>query len=186
MIKDKIVLPGEFLCATEEFIGSEGTFEEGNKIFASVVGIVECEPKTKTIRVIASNRPCILKEGDVVLGSVVDVRDVFVTVEILKVVGKTRVLACDSSASLHISKIDKYFVDNISKMYRIGDIIKAEVIQSKPTIQLSTIAKELGTVLAFCTKCRSPLKLEFNKLFCEVCGRIESRKIATNYGKGPT
>ncbi|MDI6856394.1 MAG: exosome complex RNA-binding protein Csl4 [Candidatus Thermoplasmatota archaeon] len=182
--KDKIVLPGELIGTAEEFIAGEGTFEEGNKIFASVAGVVERDPGAKTIRVIAINKPCVLKKGDIIIGSIVDMRDVFATVEILKVIGKTREPSCDRSASLHISKIDKYFVESISKIYKIGDIIKAEVIQVSPSTQLSTMAREFGVVKAFCSLCRAPLKLKLNKLFCESCKRTELRKFASEYGKG--
>lgn len=182
----KIVLPGEFLCTTEEFIPCEGTFEENGKIFASVIGIAERNPKAKTIKVIASKKPCTIKEGDIVVGSVIDLKDVFVSIEILKIVGSARELANAQEASLHISKIDKYFVDSIQKKYRIGDIVRAEVIQVAPTIQLSTIAKEFGVVKAFCTLCRAPLKLKLNRLFCSACQRSELRKLSTYYGKSFT
>ncbi|MEW6069170.1 MAG: exosome complex RNA-binding protein Csl4 [Candidatus Thermoplasmatota archaeon] len=182
----KIVLPGEFLCTSEEFIGGEGTFEEGNKIFASVAGSVEKDSKAKIIKVIPTNKPCVLKEGNIVIGSIVDLRDVFATVEILKVIDIDRELASAKECTLHISKINEYFVDNIQKKYRIGDIIKAEVVQVKPVTQLSTMGKEFGVVKAFCTVCRVPLKLKLNRLFCSACERYELRKLASSYGKGFT
>jgi exosome complex component CSL4 len=44
--------------------------------------------------------------------------------------------------------------------------------------------KNLGVIKAICTKCRSALVRKESKLECPKCGRVETRKISEDYGKG--
>jgi exosome complex component CSL4 len=184
-MKEKIVLPGEFLGTVEEFLLGEGTFEKDGKIYSKILGRAEYKPKERTVKVIPINKPPTLKEQDIILGSIIDIKEHFIVVEILGIVGKKRELAHEKIAALHISKVAKRFVLELAKMFKINDIIRAVVLKSKPQIQLSTVGIEFGVIKAYCSSCRRSLKFKAGKLFCDYCKRIEERKIAKNYyGKG--
>lgn len=184
MKKEKFALPGERLSSVEEFLPGNGTFEEKGEIFAGVAGWLEYDSNLKVVQIKPKNEPCLLKEGQVVIGSITDLRDTLAIVEISAVSGSARAIGSETVATLRISKIAAGFVQDLAKLFRIGDIIRALVIQTKPTLQLSTQGREFGVLKAFCTSCRAPLGLELNKLVCKKCERIESRKIANDYGRG--
>src|SRR2546428_10898055 len=66
-------------------------------------------------------------------------------------------------------------------MYRLGDIIRAKVIQVKPSLQLTTAETTLGVVKALCSVCRGPLELRGRELYCPRDERTERRKVAADY-----
>lgn len=182
--KQKIVLPGDLLGTAEEFFPSEGAYEENGKIYSKFVGVPEYNLKEKTVKIKSKNPPVVLKEGDIVIGTISDLKEQFVIVEISNVLGKTREISSETYSSLHISRISEDYVQDIRQQFRIGDIIKAKVIQTAPTLQISTVGKEFGVLKAFCGNCRASLKTEKNKLVCKKCERTEFRKGAADYGRG--
>src|SRR5256712_7401032 len=66
-------------------------------------------------------------------------------------------------------------------MYRLGDIIRAKVIQVKPSVQLTTAERDLGVVKARCSVCRGPLEVRGRELYCPRDERTERRKLAADY-----
>ncbi|HSV42267.1 MAG TPA: RNA-binding protein, partial [Methanomassiliicoccales archaeon] len=68
-----------------------------------------------------------------------------------------------------------------SKELRPSDIIRAKIIQVKPSIQLSTVHPHLGVVKALCRKCRQPLIRAEKGLYCPSCERYDHRKISDDY-----
>lgn len=182
--KQKTVLPGELLGTAEEFFPSEGAYEENGKIYSKFVGVPEYNLKEKTVKIKSKNPPVVLKEGDIIIGTISDLKDQFVIVEISNVSEKSREISSETSSSLHISRISEDFVQNIRQQFKIGDIIRAKVIQTVPTLQISTTGKEFGVLKAYCGNCKAPLKMDKNKLICKKCERTEFRKVAAGYGSG--
>ncbi|RLF61052.1 MAG: RNA-binding protein, partial [Thermoplasmata archaeon] len=77
------------------------------------------------------------------------------------------------------------FVDDLTREFKVDDIVCAKVIN--PTtlpVFLSPKEQNLGVIRAFCEICNVPLIRMNNKLKCPECGRIETRKISSEYGKG--
>jgi exosome complex component RRP4 len=66
----ELVVPGEQLAEGDYLVGS-GAFREGERVFASVVGLADIAGRR--IRVIPLQGPYIPREGDLVIGIVVDV-----------------------------------------------------------------------------------------------------------------
>src|SRR3989442_6806813 len=66
-------------------------------------------------------------------------------------------------------------------MSRRGDIIRAKVIQVKPSGQLRTAEPNLGVVKALCSVCRGPLEVRGRELYCPRDERTERRKLAADY-----
>lgn len=182
MSQKKIVTPGEEIGICEEFISGEGTYEEDGKIFSAILGVLELDLKEKTARVEPTNPPTILKVGDVVIATVTDIRGSVAMVNVVKVKEKDRKISGERSGSIRISNISDDYVSNIQQKFRIGDAIRGKIIQVKPSLQLTTKAPHLGVLKALCTRCRFPLKRKGKELFCENCTRLETRKIASDYG----
>lgn len=183
MREDKIVLPGEQLSTSEEMLSGEGTFEDGGIIRAARIGqYVVDEKYRKAIVKPLTSTPVIIRKADTVLGEVQSVKPSMVIVEVLHVIGKDRRISGDTNATIHVSEISSSYVKNPSEAFKLGDIIKARVIQVKPSLQLLTKDRDLGVIKALCVKCRHPLIISGRYLECKKCGNKENRKSSSEYG----
>ena len=181
--KKRIVMPGEELATTEEFLAGEGTFELKGRIFSSYFGEFDLDPEEMVARVRPINPLVRLKVGETVLAHVTDLKNSMVIANVVRVEGNPRDVTGETLASIHISKISEGYTEDVWKEFRLGDIIRARVVQAEPSVQLSTDKPELGVLMALCTKCRKPLVKKDKNLFCENCQRVEHRKTAPDYGR---
>jgi exosome complex component CSL4 len=179
----KIVIPGEEIATSEEFLAGEGTFEQKGTIFSSLLGTLSLDPKEMIATVVPINPLVELNVGDIVLAHVQDLRSSMAILEVVRVEGKSRNVAGETLASIHVSKISSGYTSDVRNEFRIGDIIRAEVLQSKPSVQLSTEKPNLGVLLALCTKCRMPLDKKDKNLYCKNCRRNEVRRTSPDYGE---
>lgn len=181
------VVPGDFLATAEEFVPGNGAYEENGKIYAANTGVVLVDARTKHISVFsrAAGVPT-LKRGDIIIGRIEEVRDQNATVIIGRLRGREdRALPPPNVGSIHISQTDAGYVKDLSREFRVGDIVRAKVINAnREPVQLSTVGEDLGVIVAFCSRCRSPLTRQGKKLVCDSCGNVEFRKIANDYRKG--
>lgn len=183
MSEKNIVLPGDKLSTSEEFSTGEGTFEERGVIRASRLGVYKIDKKNKKASVEPlTSIPVELKKGDTVLAEVNSVRSSMVIAEVIHVIGKDREVSGDVNGTLRVSEISHSYTKEPSDEYAPGDILRAKVIQVKPSVQLATKDKNLGVIKAVCRKCRHPLVRKGKILECENCGNKEKRTIAFDYG----
>ncbi|MCD6467991.1 MAG: exosome complex RNA-binding protein Csl4 [Thermoplasmata archaeon] len=185
MSKKKIVMPGDVLATAEELTAGDGTFEEDGLIKASRLGEYVVDEKSRVALVTPlTDVPTVLKNGDVVLAEVKNVKNQMVIVDVVHVINRKRGIAGNVNGTIRVSEIAKGYVKEAGTEYRTGDIIKAKVIQVAPSLQLSTKGKEYGVIRALCSVCRSPLEKVNDYLECKQCGNRERRKVAIDYGKG--
>ncbi|MFN3384673.1 MAG: exosome complex RNA-binding protein Csl4 [Archaeoglobaceae archaeon] len=177
-MKERIVFPGDKIGNVEEFKAGKGVYEDNKEIYAGIAGYLEI--KDRVANVSAFKKIPELKKDDVVIGRVVDVRNNFVMVEIARKRGEDRDLGHTNLAMLHISNVGKF--ENIANALSYRDIVKARVIDATPKISIRE--PEMGVLKAFCSACKVDLVLEKGRLKCPNCGREESRKISSSYGKG--
>ena len=178
----KTVLPGDEVAVAEEYMPAEGTYEHDGKILSSLAGELELDEGEKVAKVKAKNPMVTLKNGDSVFCRITDVRASMAICEILAAEGKDRDITGDTSGTIHISKLSSEYVQDVGREFRPGDLIRAKVIQTKPSVQLSTQEPHFGVVKALCRNCRCPLTKQGKALRCEPCERVESRKVADDYG----
>ncbi|MEW5936892.1 MAG: exosome complex RNA-binding protein Csl4 [Candidatus Thermoplasmatota archaeon] len=181
MSEDRIVLPGDEVGAAEEYVCGEGTYELDGKIYAAVPGVLRLDRKEKVAEVRSFNPPTQIRAGDIVIGVVTHLRSSMAELEILEIEGKARTISGNTEASLHVSKVSNRYVEEMGDAYRLGDYVRAKVIQAEPSIQVTTDAPDLGTIKGRCIVCRSPLSKRGHELYCENCERTERRKIASCY-----
>jgi exosome complex component CSL4 len=180
---DKIVMPGDQLSTSEELLPGDGTFDDDGIIRASRVGTYVVNEKYKRAEVKPlTSIPVILKKGDIIFARVDLVRSSMVIATIIHVVGKKRTISGDRNATLRVSEISKGYVKDPATEFGVGDIIRAKVIQVKPSIQLDTKDRDLGSIKSLCTKCRHPLVKKDHMLECENCGNKQKRRISNDYG----
>lgn len=177
----KMVLPGDEIAVAEEFEPGEGTYERNGLVFAATPGVLILDPENRVARVRAFNPPAELKVGDIVYGVVDDIRGMMATATITAIHGRPRQISGESEGTIHISNVSEEYTEDIHDMYRLGDIIRAKVIQVKPSVQLTTAERNLGVVKALCSVCRGPLELRGRELYCPRDERTERRKLAADY-----
>jgi exosome complex component CSL4 len=180
----QIVLPGERLGVIEEFTPDTGTFVRDGIIYAMIVG--------RALRDFASRRVSVYplvhevlvpKVGSVVVGQVSGVQSENANVRIFQIGEK--MLSGVFVGVLHISDVHLRYVDSMFDICKAGDIIRARVISEKNQVyHLSTKDKDLGVLYAFCSRCGGTLESRRQGMHCPVCGNIEGRKTAFDYGKG--
>ncbi|MFW9805589.1 MAG: exosome complex RNA-binding protein Rrp4 [Candidatus Thorarchaeota archaeon] len=114
--KREVVVPGQLL-AEGRYRASFGTYDEGGKIYSSLVGLAEL--RGNTVKVVALEGVYIPKEGDLVVGTITIVAGNNWKVDIGGPYG----------ASLHANNaLRRPYSDDISEYMDIGDVIAAEVI----------------------------------------------------------
>lgn len=171
-----MVLPGEFLATTEEFVTGRGVYEENGKIYASLIGKSWFD-SSRRLSVSGKEIQC-LKPGDSVYGIVYDI---FEKIALIKLDRKAETVG-DSIAFLRVSELSNGYARTIREFVRIGDVLKAKIIEVRETGTYLTIKdSELGVVKAFCSKCRNEMNAENNLFHCKECGSIEKRKVPGNY-----
>ncbi|AIU70166.1 RNA-binding protein [Thermococcus eurythermalis] len=182
-----LVLPGDYLGVIEEFMPGEGVREENGELYATRAGRVRINPEKMEISVEpVTDTPPLPQVGDIVLARVIEVKPQAVIVQLLQIEGREndREIATSKLAGIHISQVKDGFVEDITKEFKIGDVVRAKVIANeKSPIQLTTRGKDLGVVYALCSKCRTPLIRRGDKLICPRCGNVETRKLSPYYRK---
>jgi len=183
MMENKLVLPGDAIAASEEYEAGEGTYEKDGEIFAATPGLLDLDSQNFVARVRPFNPLAELKVGDIVYGSISDIRSSMAEATVAAVHGSKREITGETEGAIHVSKISTEYVDDIHNAFHLGDIVRAKVIQAKPSLQLTTAEPTLGVVKAMCSRCRGPLELRGRDLWCPRDERAEQRKIATDYGE---
>ncbi|WP_287586015.1 exosome complex RNA-binding protein Csl4 [Candidatus Borrarchaeum sp.] len=177
-----LVVPGDVLGVIEEFIADSGTYEEGGLILASIIGNVNVNTKTKRISVIAkNNKPITPVKGAIVYGKVSDAKKQLVDLTIGKI--DSTELHTPVTGTLHISCVSESYTENMTDAYRIGDIVKAHVVDDKrQPCYISTVGHQFGCILARCTRCGAYLQRKGRStLKCMDCENVERRKISEDY-----
>ncbi len=182
----KFVTPGTALGFSEEFMPGEWAYEEDGNIYAAVSGTIETDMKDRKINVVPKvSTPPEIKDNDIVIGSIWDVKGQLAIVNILKVKGVDRGLPGNIRGAVHISKAREGYVSDLSREFSSGDIILAKVVEAhREPVELTTAAPELGVIKANCSRCGGAMNPDKNGVKCRECKRTESRNMSTEYGKG--
>lgn len=176
----EFVTPGSRIAIIEEFIPGRGTYVDDGVIYSKITGYMLIDNLNKEVSVYpAIKLPKVPTIGSVVIGIVNRVKKNSCDVEII-MVGR-RKLTGSLSGTIHISDASPNYVGEMYDVCRAGDYVKAEVISTKNgTFHLSTMGREFGVVLAFCSRCGYPLSRR-KRMYCSRCGNAEGRKVAEEY-----
>ncbi len=177
----KLVLPGDYLGAAEQFLPGRGTYEDRGRIYASVLGQPAIDPRDRTVRIEPRNAVPEVREDDLVYARVEEIKTAMAIVEVLATATSKRSVPGKPEGSVHISKAKDGYTETLAGEFAVGDILLARVLQSRPSIKLSTAAATLGVVSARCQACHALLTIGPKELVCPRCGHTERRKLA----KGP-
>jgi len=179
------VIPGDVVGAAEEFIPGEGTYVRGEFLRATTTGVTEFDSKDRSAKVHPrTNAPVKLRNGDVVVGQITDLKDSLAILRLGFKRGCEERPIHNTEALIHISRVMNSYVKDIRQVFGLRDIVKAKIIDDTPTIGLSIVDDDLGVVKAYCGRCATPLRLDGKRLVCPECQQVESRKLSPDFGTG--
>jgi exosome complex component CSL4 len=181
-----LVIPGELLGTAEEFVPGHGTYEDRGKIYAALLGHRRVDPSDRAVRVEALNAIPSVHDEDLIYGRVDEVKSAMAIVTILTAATSQRPVPGAPEGTVHISKAKDGYTEALSDEFAPGDLIVARVLQSHPSVKLTTAAADLGVVAARCQSCHSLLGRGDKELKCPRCGNREHRKVASGYGQIPS
>lgn len=184
MNKDKWVTPGTLLGTEEEYVAGSGTYTDGSKIFSAVLGILN--DSDRTLNVEQKGAVATPKVGAIVTGRIEMIMDPIAIVSIHKLesVDGERYPITGENFVLKVQNIKQGYVKSIKDEYRIGDIIRAKIIEIKNgECHLSTDGPEFGCIRAYCAnpRTRYPLVKTNSGMVCEQTETKENRKTAADY-----
>jgi len=181
----KLVLPGHYLGAAEEYLPGRGTYEDRGRIYASVLGSPSIDPRDRTVRVEARNAVPELAEGDIVYARVEELKSAMAICTVLATTASRRTVPGKPEGTVHISKAKDGYTETLAGEFAVGDMILAKVLQARPSIKLTTAPTSLGVVSARCQVCHAVLRLGPSELACPRCGHHERRKLAKGRHSDP-
>lgn len=171
----QLACPGDLLATSEEFLAGKGAFEEDGKVYSLFIGKEQADPKKRTIGV-EGKGVRYLTRGDLIYGRVQDIYD---QIALIHFRAPASVASPSTSAFIRISEVQRGYTRNFRDVLRIGDVVKARILEVKEQgIYLSMKERDLGVVKAFCSNCRGELEGAGKFLSCKECGNTESRKMA--------
>jgi exosome complex component CSL4 len=182
MTDKKMVYPGDELGGEEEFLAGPGTYVDDGKIISAQVGVLSYNEHEHMVFVRPEMPMNEIRNGDVVIATVDDLKSSMVTLEIQRIENKDRAVMGETHAAIHVAKCSHEYVRELDDVYRITDVVRARVIQAAPSIQLDTRDDDLGVIQARCHVCRQHMVLKDHQMWCEECERFESRKISSRFG----
>jgi exosome complex component CSL4 len=176
----KIVVPGEMLCTEEEFLPFEGVYTLNGAIRAYILGTPIYDTINRRVYIKSIKNPRRPKAGDIVIGAVEKMRDEMAT---------TKIIGYDPSTPfkhiftgiLHISQVMETRVQSLYEYIKLGDFVKVKVLNNYIPYIVSMKDPKLGVILAYCSKCGSPLAKIGDILRCTKCNNIENRKLSIDY-----
>ncbi|HWG89550.1 MAG TPA: exosome complex RNA-binding protein Csl4 [Candidatus Thermoplasmatota archaeon] len=187
MAEDKaLVFPGDEIAIAEEFIPGPGTYEEEGIVYAARLGRLQLDTN-EFVAIVKpfTSVPVALNPGDIVIGTVQALRSSMTVVEVrARADQPDRAVAGDTNGTLHIAKTSGDYVSRLEDVFRLGDILRAEVIGVEPSLQLTTKAPHLGVLKAYCPRCRTPMDKKGHGLRCPECDWKAHGKLAEDYGEG--
>ncbi len=174
----RFVVPGEYLGAAEEFVPGRGTYEDAGRIYASVVGRPTVDAADRTVRVDAPNAVPVLAEGTVVYARVDELKTAMAICTIVADAQTGRGIPGEPEGTVHISKAKDGYTESLGDEFAVGDVLLAKVLQSRPSIKLTTAPGQFGVISARCQVCHGLLAAQPKGLECPRCGHRERRKLA--------
>jgi exosome complex RNA-binding protein Csl4 len=177
MSDNELLLPGDHISSAEEAVAGDNAYMENDEIYAAAMGEANRSEGTASVDVKrhALVAPYIgMKVYFLVQRTSLNkARGVCVPVD--ETEGKIR--SVEFEASLSASKIRKGYVKDIRDEVKIGDIVKAEIINiSETDVELSIFRSEYGLMAVFCPNCRTKMDLKDNLFICGQCKWKERRK----------
>ncbi len=174
------VFPGDFVAHEEEFAAGESTFADAGNVYALRDGKKNADASAHLVSVLARKNTRKAKPGDIAFGRVRDLYQAMAGIEVeaqtwpgeIPSIGE-KVVFC------RISEIQRGFLEDFREALRVGDFVRVRFDEFKRLAAYVTMKDpDLGVIRAWCSKCRTEMKLSRDGGECPYCGNREPRKVA--------
>ena len=184
----EFVTPGEKITLSGE--AGLGVTEVDGSFIATQIGVVSINDGAISVNPVTDG-PRLPEVGDVVIGQVGRLQNKTAEVKILHVEGKpNRDLPAEQLfGDVFVAEVVDRFLPAPGDAMRLRDIIRAEVIQTKPVMRLSTKHKpRYGVLHATCPACGEMVQpsdaVEDFNVSCTRCDYTGYRALADDFGHG--
>ncbi|KAK5118915.1 hypothetical protein LTR62_000126 [Meristemomyces frigidus] len=189
MASGSTVLPGQSLGLLANNNGGPGTHIHGDRVFASVAGIVTSTPstskssKTPTLSITRPSGALLPEVGTTILGKITRTNPRQANISILAIYINGEPLCSEPFPALirqqdvRATEIDKV---KIAESFRVGDVVRAVVISlgDERSYYLSTAKNELGVVMAVSEAGNQMYPVSWKEFQDPDSGLKEARKVA--------
>ena len=179
------VYPGLLVGTEEEYEPGEGTYLENGQIYSLLFGKKEIKNRKITIK---QERKLInFFVGQKVIGRVDYIIEPIAIVKVIddRTNKDYRFIYTGENFVLRIENIKRGYIKRVSDEYKVGDIIKAKIIEIKNgEYQLSTVDDDCGVIKAYNSafnEPRNPLTKTPMNLVDIKTNRRETRKVSSDY-----
>ena len=184
--KESVVLPGDKLAVSEEFLPGAHTYDDSGLIRALTAGSVVKDTTSMEISVKPKVEPEQIKIDDWVTGQVETTQANSANVHIYFLNGKPTYKDFSGMLSLRGLSGGGRGMRRTTPV-KLGDIVRCRVFSLlNGIIHLSIDEPDMGVVAALCGNCGKPLlRGSPTKAKCDECGNVEERKLARDFGASP-
>jgi len=184
--KANVVLPGDKLAVSEEFLPGQHTYDDSGLIRALTAGTVVKDAKNMEISVKPAVQPEIIKVDDWITGQVEGSQANSANVMIYFLNGKMTHKEFSGMLTLRGLSGGGRGARRTTPV-KTGDIVRCRVFSLvNGIIHLTIDEPDMGVVAALCGNCGRPLlRGSASRAKCDECGNVEERKLARDFGATP-
>lgn len=181
--KQKMVLPGDALAISEEFLPGKNAYDADGTIRALLAGNVVRDLSQREVMV----KPVAIAKtpsvGDVVIGQVEAAQTSTAHLKIYYLNGVPKPRGFEGALFLRDQRAGRGMRRT---QVKLGDVVRARVVSTmNGLIELSINEPHLGVIATLCSNCGHPLTRVDRGARCEQCGNMEDRKFADDFGREP-
>jgi exosome complex component CSL4 len=182
--KQKIVLPGDALAISEEFLPGKNAYDANGTVRALLMGNAVRDLSQREVSVKPFSVAKTPSVGDVVTGQVEAAQSSTANMKIYYLNGAPTQGGFAGSILLREDRGGGRGVRRTQ--VKLGDIVRAKVVSTmNAIIALSINEPHLGVIATLCSNCGNPLSRGDGRARCDQCGNVEERKFADDFGREP-
>ena len=173
---EELTLPGEKVAMIEEYLPGENTFEDGETIRSSSIGIKELNRSEQQVSIQNKKSVGIPKIGDIIIGTVEATLGSMIAVSI-GYINSTKIesnIEC-ICVTRHLRKKNAALVKDVVRLKILSRV--------NGTIHATIDEHDLGVLFTKCRKCFGAVVKIRDAVKCSECGWIDDRKLSSDFEK---
>ncbi len=174
-MSSSVSLPGDEIASIEEYEAGQNTFDDGDKVRSTVVGMTEIDKKQRVASIKDPKNVPVPKVGDVIIGTVAAVMSSMIAVSIKFINGNPVTSGVECICSTRNLRKKTVALAN--------DIVTLKIISHlNGTIHASISEPNLGVLFTKCRKCGMKVITNRDGVKCTECGWFDERKLSSDFG----
>ena len=171
---EELTLPGEKVAMIEEYLPGENTFEDGESIRSSCIGIKELNRSEQQVSIQNKKSVTMPKIGDIIIGTVEATLGSMIAVSIgyinnIKIETNVECIC----VTRHLRKKNAALVKDIVRLKILSHV--------NGTIHASIDEHDLGVLFTKCRKCFGSVVKIRDAVKCSECSWIDDRKLSSDF-----